>query len=132
MGFFVYLHIYLYMKIIITEEQADTIKRIKVMERFIDQILSDYDWYEGIDRVKVEEFRTSRYDQNTIPLYVFYIITNNDESAYRDASKSFNDRSNDIIDGVDDMFESLFPYKDNKLSAAWVFRFVRSENYGEY
>ncbi len=120
------------MKFIITEEQADTVKKIKVMERFIDQILSDYDWYEGIDRVKVEEFRTSRYDKNTIPLYVFYIITNDDESAYRDASKSLNDRSNDIIDGVDDMFESLFPYKDNKLSAAWVFRFVRSENYGEY
>jgi hypothetical protein len=112
------------MKIIITEEQSDTVKRIKVMERFIDQILSDYDWYEGIDSVKVEEFRTSK---NTIPLYVFYIITNNDESAYRDASRYFG--GNETIEDVDDMFGSLFPYKDNKPSAVWVFRFVRSENY---
>ena len=116
------------MKIIITEEQADTVKRIKVMERFIDQILSDYDWYEGIDSVKVEEFRTSKYDKNTIPLYVFYIITNNDESAYRDASRYFG--GNETTEDVDDMFGSLFPYKYNKPSAAWVFRFVRSENYG--
>jgi hypothetical protein len=115
------------MKFIITEEQADTVKKIKVMETFIDNILSDYDWYEGIDSVKVEEFTTtSKYDKNTIPLYVFYIITNNDESAYRDFG------GNDITDDVDDMFGSLFPYKHNKLSAAWVFRFVRSENYGEY
>jgi hypothetical protein len=120
------------MKIIITEEQSDTVKRIKVMERFIDQILSDYDWYEGIDKVSVEGFRTSKYDKKTIPLYVFYIITNDDESAYRDASKSFNGLSKDIIEEVDDMFGSLFPYKDNKPSASWVFRFVRSENYGEY
>jgi hypothetical protein len=118
------------MKIIITEEQADTVKRIKVMERFIDQILSDYDWYEGIDSVKVEEFRTSKYDKNTIPLYVFYIITNDDVMAYNYTSKRFG--GNEITEDVDDMFGSLFPYKDNKPSATWVFRFVRSENYGEY
>jgi hypothetical protein len=118
------------MKIIITEEQSDTVKRIKVMERFIDQILSDYDWYEGIDSVKVEEFRTSKYNKDTIPLYVFYIITNDDESAYRDASRYLG--GNETTEDVDDMFGSLFPYKDNKPSAAWVFRFVRSENYGEY
>ena len=120
------------MKIIITEEQADTVKRIKVMERFIDQILSDYDWYEGIDRVKVEPFRTSRYNDKTIPLYVFYIITNDDESAYRDAARSFNNSGNDVVDEVDNMFESLFPYDESgRPSATWVFRFVRSENYGK-
>jgi hypothetical protein len=115
------------MKIIITEEQADTIKRIKVMERFIDQILSDHDWYEGIDSVKVEEFRTSKYDKNPIPLYVFYIITNDDVMAYNYSSKRFG--GNEITEDVDDMFLYLFPYKDNKPSATWVFRFVRSENY---
>jgi len=120
------------MKYLITEEQADTVKRIKVMERFIDQILSDYDWYEGIDRVKVEDFRTSRYNDKTIPLYVFYIITNDDESAYRDAARSFNNRGNDVVDEVDNMFESLFPYDESgRPSATWVFRFVRSENYGK-
>jgi hypothetical protein len=30
------------------------------------------------------------------------------------------------------MFGALFPYKDNEPSAVWVFRFVRSENYGEW
>jgi hypothetical protein len=118
------------MKIIITEEQADTVKRIKVMERFIDQILSDYDWYEGIDSVKVEEYRTSKYNKDTIPLYVFYIITNDDESAYRDATRRW-DGSIHLNDDIDDMFGSLFPYKDNEPSAVWVFRFVRSENYGK-
>jgi len=118
------------MKFIITEEQSDTVKKIKVMETFIDNILSDYDWYEGIDKVSVEDFRTSKYDKKTIPLYVFYIITNDDESAYRDATRRFD--GDEMIEDVDDMFGSLFPYKDNKPSAAWVFRFVRSENYGEY
>jgi hypothetical protein len=124
------------MKFIITEEQADTVKKIKVMETFIDNILSDYDWYEGIDSVKVEEtnnvsivdFLTFKYDKKTIPLYVFYIITNDDESAYRDATRRFD--GDEMIEEVDDMFGSLFPYKDNKPSASWVFRFVRSENYG--
>ena len=129
-GFFISPYIYHYMKIIITEEQSNTVKRIKVMEKFIDNILSDYDWYEGIDSVKVEEFRTSKYDKKTIPLYVFYIITNDDESAYRDATRRFD--GDEMIEEVDDMFGSLFPYKDSVPSATWVFRFVRSENYGEY
>jgi hypothetical protein len=116
------------MKIIITEEQSDTVKKIRIMEKYIDDLLSEYDWYEGIDSVKVEEFRTSKYDKKTIPLYVFYIITNNDESAYRDASRRFD--GDETTEDVDDMFGSLFPYEDNKPSAAWVFRFVRSENYG--
>jgi hypothetical protein len=118
------------MKIIITEEQADTVKRIKVMEKFIDQILSDYDWYRGIDKVSVEDYRLSRYGKKTIPLYVFYIITNNDELAYRDATRHWGGITH-INDDIDDMFGALFPYKDNKPSAVWVFRFVRSENYGE-
>jgi hypothetical protein len=116
------------MKIIITEEQADTVKRIKVMERFIDQILSDYDWYEGIDSVKVEEFQSLK-SKHSIPIYVFYLITNDDVSAYRDATRHFD--GDEIINEVDDMFGSLFPYKDDKPSASWIFRFVRSENYGE-
>jgi hypothetical protein len=117
------------MKFIITEEQSDTVRRIKVMETFIDNILSDYDWYEGIDEVSVEDFRTSIYNKKTIPLYVFYIITNDDESAYRDATRRFD--GDEMIEEVDDMFESLFPYKDNVPSASWIFRFVRSENYGK-
>ena len=119
------------MKYLITEEQADTVKKIKVMETFIDNILSNYDWYEGIDKVSVEEFRTSKYDKKTIPLYVFYIITNDDVLAYRDAARSFDNRGDNITDEVDDMFGSLFPYENQgNPSATWVFRFVRSENYG--
>jgi hypothetical protein len=118
------------MKYLITEEQANTVKKIKVMEKFIDTILSNYDWYEGIDKVSVEEFRTSRYNEKTIPLYVFYIITNDDESAYRDASRRFgNNHGDEIVEEVDNMFESLFPYKDTIPSATWIFRFVRSDNY---
>jgi hypothetical protein len=60
------------------------------------------------------------------------IITNDDESAYRDAAKSFNNSGNDVVDEVDNMFESLFPYDESgRPSATWVFRFVRSENYGK-
>ena len=116
------------MKIIITEEQSDTVKRVKVMEKFIDQILSDYDWYEGIDKVSVESYKFGRSGY-PIPLYVFYIITNDDESAYRDASISFGNRGDEIVEEVDNMFESLFPYKDTIPSATWIFRFVRSDNY---
>jgi len=131
-GFFISPYIYHYMKIIITEEQADTVKRIKVMERFIDQILSDYDWYEGIDKVSVEDYRLSRYSKKTIPLYVFYVITNDDELAYRDATRRW-DGGVHLNGEIDEMFGSLFPYdKTNQPSAVWIFRFVRSENYGEY
>jgi len=44
------------MKILITEEQSDTVKRINAMEKFINTVLSEYDWYEGIDRVAVDTF----------------------------------------------------------------------------
>jgi hypothetical protein len=47
------------MKYLITEEQASTVKKINVMEKFIDMILSEYDWYEGIDKVSVEKYRIS-------------------------------------------------------------------------
>jgi len=117
------------MKYLITEEQADTVKKIKVMEKFIDGILSNYGWYEGIDKVSVESFKYSRLNYST-PLYVFYIITNDDRLAYGDATRSFDNRNDDIIDEVDDMFGSLFPNdKQGNPSAAWVFRFVRSDNY---
>ena len=116
------------MKYLITEEQADTVKRIKVMERFIDQILSDYDWYEGIDKVSAEGFILSGNNKRTIPLYVFYVITNDDIGAYSDTERKINS----ISDEVDDMFLSLFPYeRPGEPSAVWVFRFVRSDNYGE-
>jgi hypothetical protein len=108
------------MKIIITEEQADTVKRIKVMERFIDQILSDYDWYEGIDKVSVEEYRLNGYDKISIPLYVFYVTTNDYEKSYHD----YKYDASTYIE-IDDMFNSLFPYnKPGHPSAVWVVRWV--------
>ena len=45
------------MKIIITEDQVESLKKIKVLEKYIDHILSEYPWYEGIDWYKVEPFR---------------------------------------------------------------------------
>jgi hypothetical protein len=108
------------MKIIITESQADSIKRIKVMEKYIDDILSDYNWYEGIDKVSVEKYVLHR-TKEAIPLYIFYIKTN-------DFGKSFNDSDSDnssMTDDVDEMFTLLFPYnKPGEPSAAWVFRYV--------
>lgn len=116
------------MKIIITEEQADTVKRIKVMEKFIDMLLSEYDWYEGIDKVSVEGFILSGNTKRKIPLYVFYILTNDDIGSYSDTERKINS----ISDEVDDMFLSLFPHeRPGVLSAVWTFRFVRSENYGK-
>ena len=116
------------MKYLITEEQASTVKKINVMEKFIDMILSEYDWYEGIDKVSVEGFILSGNTKRKIPLYVFYVLTNDDIGAYSDTERKINS----ISDEVDDMFLSLFPHeKPGVLSAVWTFRFVRSENYGK-
>ena len=61
------------MKIIITEEQVDTIRKIKVFEKYIDYILSEYPWYEGIDSFRVEPFRFRSPIAYEVPLYRFYI-----------------------------------------------------------
>lgn len=113
------------MKIIITESQADSIKKIKVMEKYIDDVLSSYDWYEGIDKVTVETYR--HYDSHDkekyeIPLYVFYIITNDHVQSQIDSDSD----NTSMTDDIDEMFTSLFPpVKNNRrLSAAWVLRYV--------
>ena len=109
------------MKIIITEEQLDTIRKIKVFEKYIDNILSEYPWYEGIDGYKIEPFKFRHPFPYEVPLYRFYIKTNDHEKSFHDA-----DSDNSPITGdIDEMFESLFPKKkDGRWSAVWVFNFV--------
>jgi len=98
-------------------------KKIKVMEKYIDGIFSDYDWYEGIDSVKVEKFRLSGNDKRSIPLYVFYVTTNDYKKSYHEYKEEFYNTS--IYDEIDDMFGSLFPYdKPGHPSAVWVVRWV--------
>jgi len=95
-------------------------KKIKVMEKYVDSILSDYDWYEGIDKVSVEKYRLSGNHKRSIPLYVFYVTTNDYKKSYHEY---YNDPS--IYDEIDDMFNSLFPYdKPGPPSAVWVVRWV--------
>lgn len=90
------------------------------MEKYVDSILSDNDWYEGIDSVKVEEFRLSRNDKKSIPLYVFYVTTNDYEKSYHEYKYDTS-----IYEEIDVMFESLFPYdKSGYPSAVWVIRWV--------
>ncbi len=92
------------------------------MERYIDEVLSSCDWYEGIDKVSVEDFRMSGYNKKTIPLYVFYIKTNDFVKSRIDSD---SDNSN-ITEDVDELFTLLFPYDrlSNQPTAAWVFRYV--------
>ena len=69
------------MKIIITEDQLNTIKKIKSLEKYIDNILSEYDWYEGIDNYEIEPFIFRSNDLERfrspfsyqVPLYKFNI-----------------------------------------------------------
>jgi len=113
------------MKIIITESQADTIRKVKVMEKYIDEVLSDYDWYEGINKVTVDNYL--HYDSHDeemydVPLYSFYVITN-------DLAQSRFDSDSDnasMTDDIDEMFTSLFPRVKNnrRFSAVWVLRYV--------
>ena len=86
------------MKYLITEEQASTVKKINVMEKFIDMILSEYDWYEGIDKVSVEKYRISGNHKRSIPLYVFYVTTNDYKKSYHEYKydTSIYDEINDI------------------------------------
>ena len=108
------------MKIIITEEQVDTIRKIKVFEKYIDHILSEYSWYEGIDSLKVEPFRFRDPFPYEVPLYRFFIKTNDHEQSFHDGDSDNSPITNDI----DEMFESLFPKKDGKWTAVWVFNYV--------
>jgi hypothetical protein len=109
------------MKIIITEEQVDTIKKIKVLEKYIDHILSEYPWYEGIDSFKVEPFRFRTPFPYEVPLYRFFIKTNDHVQSRIDG----NSDNTPITDDIDEMFESLFPRKrENVYTALWVFNYV--------
>jgi hypothetical protein len=108
------------MKIIITEDQVNSIKKIKTMEKYIDEVLSSCDWYEGIDKVSVERYILYR-TKEAIPLYVFYIKTNDFVKSHYDSD---SDNSN-ITEDVDELFTLLFPYdQSNNPTAAWVFRYV--------
>ena len=108
------------MKIIITEDQVESLRKIKVFEKYIDNILSEYPWYEGIDSYKVEPFRFRTPMLYEVPLYRFYIKTNDHEQSFHDA-----DSDNSPIDDIDDMFVSLFPRKnDGRWTAVWVFNYV--------
>jgi hypothetical protein len=107
------------MKIIITEDQVESLRKIKVFEKYIDNILSEYSWYEGIDGVKVEPFMFRHPESYKVPLYKFYIKTNDHEQSFHD-----DDSDNSLITDIDDMFVSLFPKKDGKWTAVWVFNYV--------
>lgn len=124
------------MKIIITEDQADTVKRIKVMEKFIDTILSEYDWYEGIDKVSVDTFtfEPPSWGFNTkysVPYYIFYVNVN--ELPFGNDSKIIGKEEQKIDDEISEMFTSLFPMKNNKYTAVWVirYRYPIPKNYGK-
>jgi hypothetical protein len=109
------------MKIIITEEQSKSIKKIRVLEKYIDYILSDYDWYEGIDKLSVETFKFRAPIAYEVPFYRFYIKTNDYAQSYHDADSD----NSSITSDIDDMFMSLFPRnKDGKWGAVWVFNYV--------
>lgn len=109
------------MKIIITEEQVDTIRKIRVLENYIDHILSEYPWYEGIDSFKVEPFRFRSPFAYEVPLYRFFIKTNDHVQSRIDADSD----NTPITDDIDEMFESLFPRKrENIYTALWVFNYV--------
>jgi hypothetical protein len=53
-------------------------------------------------------------------LYRFNIKTNDHEQSFHDGESDNSPITNDI----DEMFESLFPKKDGKWTAVWVFNFV--------
>jgi hypothetical protein len=75
-------------------------KKIKVMERFIDDVFSEYDWYEGLD-IKVESF-TFRNPEYKVPLYVFYLMSNDRLQANIDLIEYEN--SDDDIDEIGSSF----------------------------
>jgi len=108
------------MKIIITEDQVESLRKIKVFEKYIDNILSEYPWYEGIDGVKVEPFMFRHPVSYKVPLYRFNIKTNDHEQSFHDGDSD----NSPITSDIDEMFESLYPKKDGKWSAVWVFNFV--------
>jgi len=109
------------MKIIITEDQVESIRKIKVFEKYIDNILSEYPWYEGIDGVKVEPFMFRHPESYKVPLYRFFIKTNDHVQSRIDADSD----NTPITDDIDEMFESLFPRKrENVYTALWVFNYV--------
>jgi hypothetical protein len=109
------------MKIIITEDQVESLRKIKVFEKYIDNILSEYSWYEGIDSYKIESFMFRYPESYKVPLYKFYIKTNDHEQSFHDGDLD----NTPITSDIGEMFESLFPKKNNgRWTAVWVFNYV--------
>lgn len=87
-------------------------KKIKVMERIIDDVFSEYDWYEGVD-TKVETYVIVN-PQYRVPDYIFYIMSNDRRQANIDVIE--------YEDYINEMFNSLFPSINNRVSAVSTIR----------
>jgi antitoxin component of RelBE/YafQ-DinJ toxin-antitoxin module len=94
-----------------TNMSADD-KKIKVMERIIDDVFSEYDWYEGVD-TKVETYVIVN-PQYRVPDYIFYIMSNDRRQANIDVIE--------YEDYINEMFNSLFPSINNRVSAVSTIR----------
>ena len=108
------------MKIIITEDQVESLRKIKVFESYIDSVLSEYPWYEGIDGYKIKPFMFRHPVPYEVPLYQFYIKTNDHDQSFHDGEMD----NSPITSDIDEMFELLFPKIGGKWTAVWVFNFV--------
>ena len=102
------------MKYIITESQDLQLRKINHLKNYIENLLSEYEWFNGDVKIKVSSWGTG----SETPLYIISLDTGG-RSYY-----SF-DEGEDIEDSIDSMFKLLFPYgKDGRPTAVWSVIFV--------
>ena len=109
-------------------ESVDNLKRkIKIVKKYTEDELSEKDWFNGLD-IRVSSYQTAHTDSDgrhkmvSIPYLVFEIDTKGIPKSF-----SYNDMiklDNEVIDVVDPIFTSIFPYdKNNNPQVVWETNF---------
>ena len=92
----------------LNESVGDLSRKIKILKRYTEEMLSEKPWFDGLD-IKISSYQTSHKNKNgvyyvvSIPILIFRINTKNISDNKRDKLDS------EIQDIVFPLFNSLFP-----------------------
>ena len=98
-------------------------RKVKIVKKYTEEGLSEKDWFNGLD-IRVSSYQTAHKSSHggikmvSIPYLIFEIDTKGIPKSF-----SYNDMiklDNEVIDVVDPIFTSIFPYdKNNNPQSVW-------------
>ena len=108
----------------LNESLGDLSRKIKILKRYTEEMLSEKPWFNGLD-ITTSSYQTSHKDENgrhyltTIPILIFNIDTKGLSNDF--TLKVFHKLENELEDIVVPLFTSLFEVgdDDDNLNVVW-------------